>query len=49
MLNGGTKPGQVVYEIYFNVEGFNSNYQLYNKNQPSAFQPLSASKYMTLW
>jgi hypothetical protein len=42
---GGTGPGQVLYEIYFNVPGYDGNFQLY----PETEIPDSAEQYRQLW
>lgn len=43
--NGGNGPGQVVYEVLFNVPGYSDSFQLY----PSTDQPLAAARYRELF
>jgi hypothetical protein len=42
---GGSGPGQVLYEIYFNVSGYDDKFQLY----PDTEMPDSAEQYRRLW
>lgn len=39
--NGGTGPGNVLYEVYFNVPGYDGNYQIY----PTTQIPQAAARY----
>lgn len=43
--NAGNGPGQILYEIQFNPDGYNNDYKLY----PSIKQPLASSTYRHLW
>jgi hypothetical protein len=42
---GGSGPGQILYEILFNIEGYDDNFQLY----PETAMPDSAERYRELW
>jgi hypothetical protein len=42
---GGTGPGQILYEILFNIEGFDDNFELW----PDTAMPNSAEQYRSLW
>jgi hypothetical protein len=47
--NAGTGPGQVLGECYFNIDGYDAQFQLYTGGHPNAAQPLSDAKYQQLW
>lgn len=43
--NAGHGPGQLKYEVLFNIAGYNDSYKLY----PTTDQPLAAARYAQLW
>jgi Glycosyl hydrolase family 26 len=42
---GGSGPGQIVYEILFNIEGYDDNFEVW----PDTAMPNSAEQYRHLW
>ncbi|QQS20010.1 hypothetical protein IPL85_00920 [Candidatus Saccharibacteria bacterium] len=43
--NGGTGPGNLLYDVVFNVAGYGTQFELY----PNTYMPQSAAKYQQLW
>lgn len=47
--NGGGGPGNVLYEILFNVSGYGEHYELFRNGSVSSMQIKSAAVYQSLW